>query len=385
MEESKFVRRKRDRDLDKFFDRDLYLPNKHPEASFNKRSEYSDINLSLEERSRIIKDAKERMYSKINNRYNNNAGDDGEQFESPTRFTINSKPEQPIDFLRESNPFSDLSQKKAHVVFDKFFKHADEHYFRVSQLSDAKRVSPAKLVVNRKPSDSPNDKNKLARSRSQCKLESKMKNLEKMLKLVGSELKNSQKKRGYMNNSMSKPPLAINCNVPMKEQIYNRTMKQRGASGFTYSIPERHVSGNCSLLNILNANLLLNQKGIDSSQLETKNFFAEKRLSMNPKRASYKMLEDFSNSIDINFTQTNDAQPTQESTKPVQTSVSQTITKADQTPFAALEQRPSVPIVDNDKSYSILIDESDEKQALKAKHKFQNASISTGLDKKIAR
>lgn len=69
------------------------------------------LNLSLEHRSRLIKDAKEKVKQRGNERYKLSKPEENYEFDSPTRFSVNSKPEQPIDYLRESNPFSDLSQK----------------------------------------------------------------------------------------------------------------------------------------------------------------------------------------------------------------------------------------------------------------------------------
>ena len=63
----------------------------------------TDLNLSKRQKKKFKQRSNERYWA-----FNT---DDFSAFDSPVRFSINSRPEQPIDYLRESNPFSDLSQK----------------------------------------------------------------------------------------------------------------------------------------------------------------------------------------------------------------------------------------------------------------------------------
>lgn len=89
--------------------------------------------------------------------------------------------------MRESNPFLDLSPDKAHLVFNKLFKHADEN----------KRHS--KPVIVTKNAD------KLIKSKSERKIEHKMKkfdkNLDKVIEIVGSSKKSSKKAVKALNNT----------------------------------------------------------------------------------------------------------------------------------------------------------------------------------------
>jgi len=92
---------------------------------------------------------------------------------------VYSRPEEGIDRLRESNPFSDFSPDKAHKVFNRLFKHADEHQQRFSRPLPMKQDSYKE------------QRNSIQRSKSMHKIEHKMKNIEEILKLADSALKSS--------------------------------------------------------------------------------------------------------------------------------------------------------------------------------------------------
>jgi ribosomal protein L14E/L6E/L27E len=109
-----------------------------------------------------------------------------------------SKQEEVIDNLRESNPFGDWNKNKAHVVFDKLFKNSDEHKLRQSKIQKEESIKK---------------NNKLNRCRSFNKINDSLKNIEKMVELAGSQLKNSQKKR-MQEQSNKKPPIVLTVKRP---------------------------------------------------------------------------------------------------------------------------------------------------------------------------
>ena len=122
---------------------------------------------------------------------------------TPTRFSYASIPEQVIDNLRESNPFSDLSQKKALIVFDQLSNK------KSNKKSPQHHIMPFEKARNKaKATDA------LERSKSLSKLENKMKNIEQMLKFVNNELKDSE-------SSAQKPPLKLSTNIDLTNKFAN--------------------------------------------------------------------------------------------------------------------------------------------------------------------
>jgi hypothetical protein len=121
---------------------------------------------------------------KVNQRYGQSPFDDElDQKMSPMRFSLATRAELGIDRVRESNPFLDLSHDKAHVVFNKLFKHADEN---------RRHSKPPTVVKNT---------GQLIKSMSIQKIEHNLKNIDKIMQLADSALKSSKKTPKDVNST----------------------------------------------------------------------------------------------------------------------------------------------------------------------------------------
>lgn len=292
MEELKYSWNRQDLVQKAPFDPWEYRNKRHHRPIQNEKEE-SPFDQTLAHRNKIIQKVRESMWKKINNRYSNELNDfDWGYYDTPGRFTVCTKQEQVIENLRESNPFGDWNQNKAHVVFDKLFKNSDEHKLRQSKIQKEESIKK----------DS-----KLNRWRSLNKINDSLKNIEKMVELAGSQLKNSHKKR-LVEESNRKPSSVFAARKPsVGKSKLSFTLKCNKIKGMVNdkrvrkhdSVIDRHI------MDILNSSSkskkdLSFEWGTPNS---LSNVFKSKRMTLNPDqtpKTSFEMkkqINDETNSI----------------------------------------------------------------------------------------
>lgn len=174
-------------------------------------------------------------------------------------------------------------------MFGKLFKHAEDHKARHSKPQENhEAITNAFYYRRERKTQSSLAQNALIRSRSQCKIESKMKNIERMMSLADSELKNSHKKKKN-ESSAKKPPLTLNSSFGNgSEKPSNMfTLKNKAfQSSFKFKKgTKRHQSStNDSLMNILQPDKRTSKDlSLEANSLEgSKHQLDQKRFTMNP-------------------------------------------------------------------------------------------------------